>query len=51
MAYSLNSCHDNRAGNKGVKDILMVPVAFTSDHLETLFEINQEYRHLAKNWN
>jgi len=33
---------------KGVKDILMVPVAFTSDHLETLYEINIEYRHLAK---
>jgi len=33
---------------QGVKYLLMVPVAFTSDHLETLFEINQEYRHLAK---
>lgn len=32
---------------KGVKYILMVPVAFTSDHLETLFELNIEYRHLA----
>lgn len=32
----------------GLKEILMVPVAFTSDHLETLFEINREYRHLAK---
>ena len=25
----------------------MVPVAFTSDHLETLYEVNIEYRHLA----
>jgi ferrochelatase len=33
---------------KGVKNVLMVPIAFTSDHLETLFEINIEYRHLAK---
>lgn len=33
---------------KGVKNILMVPIAFTSDHLETLFELNIEYRHLAK---
>jgi len=31
----------------GVKYILMVPVAFTSDHLETLYEVNIEYRHLA----
>ncbi|HEY3251898.1 MAG TPA: ferrochelatase [Ignavibacteria bacterium] len=37
-----------RLANEGVKDILMVPVAFTSDHLETLFELNVEYRHLAK---
>jgi ferrochelatase len=33
---------------RGVKDLLMVPVAFTSDHLETLFELNIEYRRLAK---
>lgn len=33
--------------NEGVKYLLMVPVAFTSDHLETLFELNIEYRHLA----
>jgi protoporphyrin/coproporphyrin ferrochelatase len=32
---------------KGVKNILVVPIAFTSDHLETLFELNIEYRHLA----
>ena len=33
---------------KGVKDILVVPVAFASDHLETLFELGIEYRHVAK---
>lgn len=33
---------------KGVENILMVPIAFTSDHLETLFELNIEYRRLAK---
>ncbi len=33
---------------KGVKNVLMVPIAFTSDHLETLFELNIEYRHLAE---
>ncbi len=32
----------------GVKNVLMVPIAFTSDHLETLFELNIEYRHLAE---
>ena len=34
---------------KGVKNMLVVPVAFASDHLETLFELGIEYRHVAKN--
>ena len=33
---------------KGVKDMLLVPIAFASDHLETLFEVGIEFRHLAK---
>lgn len=33
---------------KGVKNMLVVPVAFASDHLETLFELGIEYRHVAK---
>lgn len=34
---------------RGVENMLIVPVAFTSDHLETLFELGIEYRHVAKN--
>jgi ferrochelatase len=34
--------------SKGVKDMLLVPVAFASDHLETLFELGIEYRRQAK---
>lgn len=33
---------------KGVKYMLVVPIAFASDHLETLFELGIEYRHVAK---
>jgi len=33
---------------EGVKDMLLVPVAFVSDHLETLFELGIEYRRQAK---
>ena len=33
---------------KGVKYMLLVPVAFASDHLETLFELGIEYRRQAK---
>jgi protoporphyrin/coproporphyrin ferrochelatase len=33
--------------SKGIKNMLVVPVAFASDHLETLFELGIEYRHVA----
>ncbi len=33
---------------KGVKNMLIVPVAFASDHLETLFEVGIEFRHMAE---
>jgi len=34
--------------SQGVKYMVIVPVAFASDHLETLFELGIEYRHVAK---
>lgn len=37
-----------RLAGEGVKDILVIPIAFVSDHLETLFEVGIEFRHLAK---
>ncbi len=36
-----------RAGRDGVP-VIIVPVAFVSDHSETLYEIEIEYRHLAQ---
>ncbi len=33
---------------KGVKKILIIPVSFVSDHIETLCEIDIEYRKLAR---
>lgn len=32
---------------QGVKNILMVPISFVSDHVETLYEIDIQYRELA----
>ncbi|KAI7328666.1 ferrochelatase [Hortaea werneckii] len=32
---------------KGQKDLLLIPIAFTSDHIETLFEIDLEVIHEA----
>jgi len=33
--------------SKGHKDLVLVPIAFTSDHIETLFELDQEVIHEA----
>ena len=33
---------------KGIKKLLVVPISFVNDHIETLYEINQEYRLLAE---
>ncbi|ORZ39896.1 hypothetical protein BCR44DRAFT_40523, partial [Catenaria anguillulae PL171] len=35
-------------GKKGVDNVLLVPIAFTSDHIETLFELDLEYLEEAK---
>ncbi|GAB2229468.1 hypothetical protein Droror1_Dr00023611 [Drosera rotundifolia] len=42
-------------GKKGIKSLLAVPVSFVSEHIETLEEIDMEYRELAlesgvENW-
>jgi ferrochelatase len=37
----------DRLAAEGVKDMLLVPVAFATDHLETLFELGIEYRRQA----
>jgi ferrochelatase len=33
--------------HRGVKKIIVVPISFVTDHIETLCEIDIEYRHLA----
>lgn len=35
-------------GAKGVKSLLVVPVSFVSEHIETLQEIDMEYREIAE---
>ena len=32
---------------QGKKNLLIIPISFVSDHVETLFELNIEYRHVA----
>ena len=36
---------------EGGKNILMVPISFVSDHVETLYEINIQYKKLAASHN
>ena len=38
----------NELAKKGSKLMLAVPIAFASDHLETLFEVGIEFRHEAE---
>jgi ferrochelatase len=33
---------------QGVKDVVIVPISFVSDHVETLYEIDIQYRELAE---
>jgi ferrochelatase len=33
--------------SKGQKHLLIIPISFVSDHVETLFELDIEYRHIA----
>jgi ferrochelatase len=37
-----------RLGREGVKRVVVVPISFVSDHIETLFELDQLYAGLAK---
>lgn len=37
-----------KLANEGCKNILMVPISFVSDHVETLYEIDMLYRDMAK---
>jgi ferrochelatase len=38
----------NELGAEGVKDLLVVPISFVSEHIETLQEIDIEYREIAE---
>jgi len=37
--------------NQGKKNLLIIPISFVSDHVETSFELDIEYRHVADKFN
>lgn len=44
--YTEDSLND--LGEKGVKNLLVIPISFVSEHIETLQEIDIEYREIAE---
>ena len=38
-------------GQKGIKNVLILPISFVSDHIETLYEIDIQYADLVKRFN
>lgn len=41
--YTIEVCEEIRGWHEGREHVLFVPISFTSDHIETLFEIEKEY--------
>ncbi|MDR3623592.1 MAG: ferrochelatase [Chlamydiales bacterium] len=41
--YTSDVCTDIANLAKGKKNVVVIPISFTSDHIETLFEVEQEY--------
>lgn len=41
--YTIDACKEIRKWNNGRSNVVFVPISFTSDHIETLFEIETEY--------
>jgi ferrochelatase len=37
-----------KLADKGIKDLLVAPISFVSDHIETLYEIDMLYKDMAK---
>src|SRR3989304_2183700 len=37
-----------RLSKEGIRDVLMVPISFVSDHIETLYEIDILYKGMAE---
>lgn len=46
--YTEEACRDVLTWHEGKETIVFVPIAFTSDHIETLFEIESQYLPLIR---
>lgn len=41
--YTIEVCEEINKWNEGRRKVVVVPISFTSDHIETLFEVENEY--------
>lgn len=41
--YTIDVCEGIRGWHEGREHVIFVPISFTSDHVETLFEVEKEY--------
>lgn len=41
--YTIDVCEQIRSWSGGRKQVVFVPISFTSDHIETLFEVEEQY--------
>jgi len=41
--YTIDVCEGIRGWHEGRENVIFIPISFTSDHIETLFEIEREY--------
>lgn len=49
--YTIDVCEDIKNWNQGRKNIVFIPISFTSDHIETLVEIENEYMSVIREMN
>jgi protoporphyrin/coproporphyrin ferrochelatase len=46
--YTIDVCEEIKLWSEGRKNVVFIPISFTSDHIETLFEIEQDYMTVIK---
>ncbi len=47
--YTITVCEEILSYLNGKKQVLFIPLSFTSDHIETLFEVEKEYMPVIRN--
>lgn len=46
--YTVDLCNEIQQWTKGKKHVVFIPLSFTSDHIETLFEVERDYMSIIR---